>query len=107
MTLPQEMFQSIRNARHFMVALMDPSQTPKVPKAVRQRARDRLKHFPSEYEINELEKMHSLMGRDPNILLNECMKDLDSIRGELTIVNKRVNDVGNGIIETIKNTARS
>jgi hypothetical protein len=51
--------------------------------------------------------MHSLMGRDPNILLNECMKGLDSIRGELTIVNKRVNDVGNGIIETIKNTARS
>jgi len=90
-----------------MVALMDPTQTPKVPKAVRQRARDRLKHFPSEYDINELEKMYSLSDKDPNILLNECMKRLDCIRGELTIVNKRVNDVGNGIIETIKNTARS
>ena len=101
MTLPQEMFQAIRNARFFMMALMDPTQTPKVPKAVRQRARDRLKHFPSEYEINELEKMHSTMSGDPNIVFNECMKRLDSVRGELILAERKVSEVGNAIVETI------
>ena len=104
MTLPSEMFQAIRNARHFMLALMDPKETPKVPREIRKRARDRLKHFPSEYDIAELEKIHSLKDKDPNILLNECMKRLDSIRGELTIVNKKVGDVGNGIVEVIQNS---
>lgn len=104
MTLPSEMFQAIRNARHFMLLLMDPKETPKVPREIRKRARDRLKHFPSEYEITELEKMYSFKDEDPNILLNECMKRLDSIRGELTIVNKKVGDVGNGIVEVIQNS---
>ena len=47
MTLPEEMFNSIRSARMFMTALMDPALTPKVPKEIRSRARDRLKHFAS------------------------------------------------------------
>lgn len=104
MTLPSEMFQAIRNARHFMLALMNPKETPKVPREIRKRARDRLKHFPSEYDISELEKIYSFKDKDPNILLNECMKRLDSIRGELTIVNKKVGDVGNGIVEVIQNS---
>jgi hypothetical protein len=48
--------------------------------------------------------MYSFKDKDPNILLNECMKRLDSIRGELTIVNKKVGDVGNGIVEVIQNS---
>ena len=101
MTMPDEMFNSLRNARHFMLALMDSKQTPKIPKAIRQRARDRLKHFPSEYEISELEKMHSTMSGDPNIVFNECMKRLDSIRGELILTERKIGEVGNNIIETI------
>lgn len=101
MTLPQEMFQSIRNARHFMLALMDPKQTPKVPKEIRKRARDRLKHFPSEYEIDQLEKIHAHADKDPNILFSECMKRLDSVRGELILAERKVAEVGNTIIETI------
>lgn len=101
MTMPEEMFQAIRNARHFMVALMDPKQTPKVPKEVRKRARDRLKHFPSEFEVNELEKIHGLAGRNPNILFNECMKRLDSVRAELIMAGAKVDDAQRKIIETI------
>jgi hypothetical protein len=103
MTMPDEMFNAIRSARHFMMALMDPKQTPKVPKEIRQRARDRLKHFPSEFDIGQLEKMHSTMSKDPNILFNECMKRLDSVRGELILAERKIGDVGNAIIETIKN----
>lgn len=103
MTMPDEMFQSLRDARHFMMALMESKETPKVPKEIRSRARDRLKHFPSDYEINELEKMHSMVGREPNILLNECMKSLDNIRGELIIAGKRLDTVGNKIIEVVQN----
>ena len=101
MTLPQEMFQAIRNAQHFMLALMDPKQTPKVPKEIRKRARDRLKHFPSEYDVSQLEKMHSTMSGDPNIVFNECMKRLDSVRGELILAERKVSEVGNAIVETI------
>jgi hypothetical protein len=101
MTMPNEMFQAIRNARHFMLALMDPKQTPKIPKEIRKRARDRLKHFPSEYEINELEKLHSAQDTDPNVLLQECMKRLDSVRGTLILSERKVEEVGNAIIHTI------
>ena len=101
MTMPDEMFNSLRNARHFMLALMDPKQTPKVPREIRKRARDRLKHFPSEYEISELEKMHSTMSGDPNIVFSECMKRLDSVRGELILAERKVSEVGNAIVETI------
>lgn len=105
MTMPDEMFNSLRNARHFMLALMDPKQTPKVPREVRNQARDRLRHFPSEYEIGELEKMHSSSDKDPNILLQDCMKRLDSVRGEIIMAEHKVTAVGNRIVETIRNNA--
>jgi len=101
MTMPDEMFNAIRNARHFMLALMDPKQTPKVPKEIRKRARDRLKHFPSEFDISELEKIHAVSGDDPNILFGQCMKRLDSIRSELILAERKVSDVGNAIVEAI------
>lgn len=101
MTMPDEMFNSLRNARHFMLALMDPKQTPKVPKEIRKRARDRLKHFPSEYEIKQLEQMHENMNEDPNIVFGECMKRLDSVRAELILAERKVTEVGNAIVETI------
>jgi len=101
MTMPDEMFNAIRNARHFMLALMDPKQTPKVPKEIRKRARDRLKHFPSEYEIKQLEQMHENMSGDPNIVFGECMKRLDSVRAELILAERKVGEVGNAIMDTI------
>ena len=101
MTMPDEMFNSLRNARHFMLTLMDPKQTPKVPKEIRKRARDRLKHFPSEYEIKQLEQMHETMSGDPNIVFGECMKRLDSVRAELILAERKVTEVGNAIVETI------
>ena len=102
MTIPDEMFNSLRNARHFMLALMDPKQTPKVPKEIRKRARDRLKHFPSEYDIDQLEQMHANMQNNPNIVFNDCMKRLESVRGELILAERKVANITTEIIQAIQ-----
>ena len=52
MTLPIERSRSIRHAREFLLDLMDPKKTPKVPKEVRERAYSILRHFPGDHYIN-------------------------------------------------------
>jgi hypothetical protein len=54
MTLPDERYRSIEWARDFLRDLLDPSKTPKVPKNVRQRAYSVLKHFPANYEMENI-----------------------------------------------------
>jgi hypothetical protein len=46
MTLPDERTRAIVNARNFLYDLIDPKKTPRIPKAVRERARRILKHYP-------------------------------------------------------------
>jgi hypothetical protein len=46
MTLPDERTRATVNARNFLYDLIDPKKTPRVPKAVRERARRILKHYP-------------------------------------------------------------
>ena len=77
MTLPQEMYNSIRSARMFMVALLDPALTPRVPKHIRMRARDRLKHFPNEFDIKQMEERHQREGDFGYPFFNET-KEIDN-----------------------------
>lgn len=51
MTLPDERYRAVRIARELMYALLNPKQTPKVPKEVRRRASRCLRHYPSGYEM--------------------------------------------------------
>jgi hypothetical protein len=61
MTTTEEMINAIDNARTFMYSLLDPKQTPRVPKSVRKYAKDRLKHFPTKYNTIEIgEKLSRL-----------------------------------------------
>jgi hypothetical protein len=53
MTLPNEEVQSLQAVRRFLYDLLDPSKTPRVPKAVRQRAYRVCKHFPMDYSIEQ------------------------------------------------------
>jgi hypothetical protein len=46
MTLPEEEARAIAQVRTFLFSLLDPKQTPKVPREVRQQARRVLKHYP-------------------------------------------------------------
>ncbi len=54
MTLPDERYRSMIQADRLLKDLCDPSTTPRVPKAIRQRALYVLRHWPDQYYINRL-----------------------------------------------------
>lgn len=51
MSTPDEMLRSVKMARQFLFDLMDPNETPRVPKSVRERARRILKHYPFDVHL--------------------------------------------------------
>jgi len=53
MTLPYEEVRSLQAVRRFLYDLLDPSVTPRVPKAIRQRAHRLSKHYPMDFSITE------------------------------------------------------
>lgn len=53
MTLPHERFRAIAKTRHFLGALVDPKRTPGVPGELRAEARRLLKHYPTQYDLDE------------------------------------------------------
>lgn len=53
MTLPDERYHSIIMARHLLTKLLSPKLTPRVPADLRREARLCLRHFPSEWEMQE------------------------------------------------------
>lgn len=54
MTLPDERYRSMIAADRLLKDLCDPNVTPRVPSAVRDRARWILRHWPGEYYIQRL-----------------------------------------------------
>jgi hypothetical protein len=52
MTLPIERSRSITNTKEFLLDLLNPEKTPRVPKEIRKRAYQLLKHFPGDFDIN-------------------------------------------------------
>lgn len=46
MSLPSEEAAAIESVRRFLFDLLNPKVTPRVPKAVRERARRVVKHYP-------------------------------------------------------------
>ena len=53
MTLPYEEVNSLKAVRQFLYDLLDPSKTPRVPRAIRQRAHRLSKHYPMDFSIQE------------------------------------------------------
>ena len=51
-TLPDERFRALLEAKKFLLDLTDPKKTPKVPKAVRKHAYAVLRHFPWEMDLD-------------------------------------------------------
>lgn len=56
MTLPIEKYSAMMSAKRFLRALLDPKETPRVPREVREQARRVLKHYPAIFEIAEMEQ---------------------------------------------------
>ena len=101
MTLPDEMFNSLRAARSFMYDMLDPAVYPKLPKQVRMAASARLKHFPTEYDIKQLEEMYNNSHKDKGIVIGEINAELQRIAGEAMLVNSRLTKVSAGIQELL------
>ena len=53
MTLPYERKTAVLNTQRFLLDLSNPRITPRVPKEIRDRARSLLKHYPSEFWMEE------------------------------------------------------
>jgi hypothetical protein len=47
----QKRISAIINAREFLIELLDPKKTPRVPKGIRYRAYALLKHYPGEWDL--------------------------------------------------------
>lgn len=56
MTLPDERTRAIKYARDFLRELLDSSKTKRIPKDIRRRAGDVLRHFPSDLDIHLVAK---------------------------------------------------
>lgn len=51
MTLPDERYRSIQQARRLLEELCSPSLTPRIAVGIRDRARGCLRHFPSDWDL--------------------------------------------------------
>jgi hypothetical protein len=54
MTTPRERRESLKYARAFLQSLTDAKATPRVPREVRRQALARLRHFPADFQIDEV-----------------------------------------------------
>lgn len=51
MTLPDERYRSLVYTKKFLIDLLSPHMTPRVPKNIRQRAHGLLCHWPDDYHL--------------------------------------------------------
>ena len=52
MTVPVERTRAVIRTQKFLFDLLDPKVTPRVPLSVRKEARNLLRHYPTEFEMN-------------------------------------------------------
>ena len=64
MTLPDERTRAIIYARKFLLDLMTPSETPRVPREIRNRARAVLRHYPLPSEVEVIAKDSDLLDKN-------------------------------------------
>lgn len=54
MTLPDERFRALKQGKKLLEELCDPGRTPRVPSLIRDRARGALRHYPSDWELDNI-----------------------------------------------------
>ena len=74
MTVPIERTNAVIRTQKFLLDLLDPKKTPRVPRLIRQDARNLLRHYPTEFDMNMIadredgvgNKMciHKIFGKD-------------------------------------------
>lgn len=72
MTLPDERYRALKQGKKLLEELCDPGKTPRVPSIVRDRARAVLRHYPSEYEFDEIARnCPDLLDKEPFSVYNK------------------------------------
>lgn len=97
MTLPDEWFISMRKNREFLFELLNPEKTPRVPREVRRKASECLKHFPMKPEIDELEKLYNTSHKDKNIILDETNKELRKVANEILLAQNSLSKMSSAL----------
>jgi len=54
MTMPDERFRALKQSKKLLEELCDPGKTPRTPSIVRDRARGILRHFPTDYDLEQI-----------------------------------------------------
>ena len=57
MTMPDERRNAVNRTRIFLLDLMDPKKTPRVPKAIRTEAYRCLRHYPGQYHMEQAQQL--------------------------------------------------
>ena len=57
MSVPDVRFRAIQRAEEFLMDLLSPQKTPRVPKEIREQARWCLRHYPSYHNLKQIEKL--------------------------------------------------
>ncbi len=75
MTLPDERYHAVRNTEKFLQQLCDSRATPRVPRAIRDRARALLRHYPHEIDLLRLaDRSPEIITKDMEPLTRMVMK---------------------------------
>ena len=53
MTLPDERYRAVQQTKKFLIDLCSPKRTPRVPKDIRQLANSLLRHYPSDWDMEQ------------------------------------------------------
>lgn len=67
MTLPSERLNAVNKTRDLLRRLLDPKQTPGVPKAIRESAYRCLKHYPGEYDMDQAANNSPVFNSDTTV----------------------------------------
>jgi hypothetical protein len=54
MTLPDERYRALKQGKRLLEELCDPGCTPRVPSTIRDKAREALRHFPTDWELDNI-----------------------------------------------------
>jgi hypothetical protein len=77
MTMPDERYRAMKQGKKLLEELCDPGKTPRVPSIVRDRARAALRHFPQDWDIDQLaEKCPNLLDKQPFSVYNNITRHL-------------------------------
>jgi hypothetical protein len=78
MTIPSERSAAVIYTEEFLMDLLDPKKTPRVPKDIRRRARNLLRHFPHTGDIKRSSTNSPEIWGNPELLprVRQMMKKL-------------------------------